>query len=379
MNSDVPGTYRMRCVRRDVQNRLRQTGVARSVLGHEHGPETGRRAVGWGATGVRLAGLFGYNIRFDREACQEARDRRIPSSWVAVAHALTTSTGSKPPTNFEGMMELHTRWIEYASDTTVVPAYLARPNRVAGPLPAIIVIQEVWGVDDHIRDLVHRFATAGYLAAAPDLYAHGGRRPDTMSAERAEAAKRALDAAPPAAWSDPAARAAALSHLPEKERHTVLATIAALLNPDRPIAQYVDDLYALASHLRAAPDECTGRIGSVGYCLGGMLSALLAGRDAELDGAVIYYGHAPDMAQLRNLRAPLLGFYGAEDTRITSGVGPFEETLRAEGRSLEAHVYPDTPHAFFNDTRPSYRVNAARDAWARTLMFFDQQLASAGD
>lgn len=275
-------------------------------------------------------------------------------------------------------MELVTEWITYPAHTSVVTAYTARPRNVTGPLSAIIIIQEVWGVDDHIRDLVHRFATAGYLAAAPDLYAHGGERPDTMSLTRVATVKHHLDVAPPAAWSDPAARAAAFNDLPAAERTAALETAAALLTPHRPIAQYVDDLAALAAHLRARP-ECTGSVGSVGYCLGGMLSALLAARDPELGGAVIYYGSSPDAATMQSVRCPLLGFYGAEDVRITSGVGAFADALRGNGTSFEAHVYPDTPHAFFNDTRPSYRVHAARDAWARTLSFFAQQLAPGLD
>jgi carboxymethylenebutenolidase len=275
-------------------------------------------------------------------------------------------------------MELVTEWITYPAPTTVVPAYTARPRNVSEPLPAIIIIQEVWGVDDHIRDLVHRFATAGYLAAAPDLYAHDGERPDTMSLERVATVKRHLDAAPPAVWSDPAARDAVFNQLPAAERTAALETAAALLNPQRPIAQFMDDLTALTAHLRALP-QCTGRVGSVGYCLGGMLSALLAARVSELGGAVIYYGSSPDAATMQPVQCPLLGFYGANDTRITSGVGAFGDALRGAGKSYQAHVYPDTPHAFFNDTRPSYRVRAARDAWARTLSFFAQQLAPGFD
>jgi carboxymethylenebutenolidase len=275
-------------------------------------------------------------------------------------------------------MELQVDWIRTSSGATELPMYVARPRPVQSALPAVIVIQEVWGVDEHIRDLVHRFAQAGYIAAAPDIYAHGGMRPTALAPDRVARVKQRLDQAPPGAWGDPAARAALFDELDEPERTRGLETANAVLERHKPIAQFVDDLAQAAAHLRTMPG-CTGRVGSVGYCLGGMLSALLAGRDAELDAAAIYYGTSPEPAAMEGVRCPLIGFYGEEDTRITSGVQALGEALRAQGTPFEAHIYPNTPHAFFNDTRPSYRVDSARDAWARTLMFFDQHLAGGTD
>ncbi|HEX5437252.1 MAG TPA: dienelactone hydrolase family protein [Gemmatimonadaceae bacterium] len=272
-------------------------------------------------------------------------------------------------------MQLQTEWVRYSSGTSVVPAYTARPLAATGPLPAIILIQEIWGVDDHIMDLAHRFATAGYLVAAPDLYAHGGTRPEALEASRIATAKRTLDGATPAVWSDPSAREAAINALPESERSTTRDALALLLTPNRPLPQYAADLCALSGYLRAQPG-CTGRVGSVGYCMGGGLSALLAARDPDLDAAAIYYGSAPSAGDIPQIRCPLAGFYGGEDVRITGGVPALEQALRSAGKTFEAHIYPGAPHAFFNDTRPSYHVDAARDAWARTLTFFNQHLAS---
>jgi len=274
-------------------------------------------------------------------------------------------------------MELDVQWVDYRSGDAAVPAYLARPARVREPLPAVLVIQEIWGVDGHIQDLVRRFATAGYVAFAPDLYAHGGRRPDAFEPKRVEAAKSFLDTIPHTAWREPAERDRALGRLPEPERQRVGETLGVLMAPERPIERYVADLRAAVAFVRAHP-ACGGRrIGSTGYCMGGALSALLACAEPDLAAAVIYYGAAPGADRIAGIRCPLLGFYGGEDPRITDGVPAFADALRAAGKAFEAHVYPGAPHAFFNDERRSYHVTAARDAWARTLLFFAQHLAGS--
>jgi len=254
------------------------------------------------------------------------------------------------------------------------PAYTARPARPPDPLPAVVVIQEVWGVDEHIRDLTDRFATAGYYAVAPDLFAENGERPAALSEDRLEGLKLFLDQAPPAVWRDPTAREAALAALPEPDGSAMRETVARVLTPDRPYARWLRTLVDVAAALRGAP-TCSGRVMCTGYCLGGHLSALLAGADSDLAAAAIYYGTSPDMSAMGALACPLIGFYGGEDARITGTVAAFQEALHAAGKRFEAHVYPGAPHAFFNDTRPSYRIDAARDAWARTLRLFADQAA----
>jgi carboxymethylenebutenolidase len=105
------------------------------------------------------------------------------------------------------------------------------------------------------------------------------------------------------------------------------------------------------------------------------LSAALAANDGQLRGAIIYYGSLPAGIPIEPIRAPLLGFYGENDKRITDAVPDFSASLKAAGKSFEYHVYPDAPHAFFNDTRPSYHVSSARDAFVRTLDFLRGALA----
>ena len=109
--------------------------------------------------------------------------------------------------------------------------------------------------------------------------------------------------------------------------------------------------------------------------MGGGLSAQLACAEPELAAAVIFYGASPAQDDLGGLRCPVLGFYGGEDPRITATVPGLAAAMEAAGKSYEWHVYAGAPHAFFNDTRRSYDVGAARDAWARLLGFFAEHLA----
>lgn len=267
-------------------------------------------------------------------------------------------------------MELTTEWVQLGSGADILPAYLARPSRAQGPLPAVIVIQEIWGVDPHIRDLTERFAAAGYVAVAPDLYAHGGQRAEGLSAERIEALKAFMETVPPSAWQNPAEMEAAMARLPEGERAQVERTRQTLFGGARNAVTHLPDLQATAAWLRSNA-ACRGRkVVVTGYCMGGALSALLACADSELGAAAIYYGSAPPADRLAGIACPVFGFYGAEDPRITGGVPAFAEAMAAAGKRFQYRIYPATGHAFFNDTRASYQVESARDAWATTLAFF---------
>ena len=270
-------------------------------------------------------------------------------------------------------MELKKEWITYTSGGAPVEAYVVRPAAATDPLPGILVIQEVWGVDAHIQDMAERFAMAGYVAMAPDLYSHGGR-PASLEEGPIIAVRTFLDTLPPAAWGNQALRDEAIGRLPPAEGQRLRETLGNIFNPNRPMAQYVGDLKAAHDYLDAGP--CKGRsVGSVGYCMGGALSVRLATADAALKGAVIYYGDAPGADEQRTIRCPVLGLYGGEDHRISDNVPAFAESMKSLGKSFEHRVYEGAPHAFFNDVRRSYHVEAARDAWARTLWFFAQNLS----
>jgi carboxymethylenebutenolidase len=277
-------------------------------------------------------------------------------------------------------MELMNEWVSYDGPAGSVAAYLSRPRPASDPLPAVVVIQEVWGVDGHIEDVADRVAAAGYVTLAPDLYSAGGGRPPALVAERVQEAKAFLNTIPPAEWiavlSDDERRAEALGKLPDGSGERVGETIATLFGGARDLEPHLGVLRAAVAFVGSHP-ACAGRsVGSVGFCLGGGLSALLACEEPQLGAAVVFYGSAPSAERVASIGCPLRGFYGQDDPRIVGGLPAFEAALRDAGADHELRIYPDTGHAFFNDTRPSYRQEAARDAWGRTLAFFAETLGA---
>ena len=255
-----------------------------------------------------------------------------------------------------------------------VPATMVRPAAARGALPAVIVIHEAWGPDAHIQDVADRIATAGYLAFVPDLYAHGGSRPAALAPDRIDALKRFTDTLPAGGLGDGAVRTRALEELPETERARVEESMAALFARMNAPDQFVIDLRGAVAHLRDHPD-CNGQIGAIGFCLGGGLAGLLACDEPALRAAVAFYGTPPAADRVGGIACPVLGIYGGKDHPVTDAVPAFADAMQAAGKRFDHHVYPRAPHAFFNDTRPAYRVRASRDAWARTLGFLVEQLA----
>ncbi|HEY1557498.1 MAG TPA: dienelactone hydrolase family protein [Kofleriaceae bacterium] len=273
-------------------------------------------------------------------------------------------------------MKLTTSTVELPGQ---MAGYFAHPG-VKEPVPGVIVIQEIWGVDAHMRDVADRFAAAGYAAIAPDLFSRGGGRPPELSEPRMEATKSFLDALPPNSWGnlmDPSKRDGELARLAEPERSSVGGTVARLFNPERfaSLPSYVQNLVEIAAWLRARPEVGGRKVGAVGYCMGGGLAGALAAADPALSASVIYYGQPPAADQVGTIGCPVLVLVGAEDARLVAPVEAFAQAMQAAGKPIESHVYPATPHAFFNDTRGSYRVTAARDSWARTLALFARALA----
>ena len=263
-------------------------------------------------------------------------------------------------------------------------AFAAWPERAAAPLPAVVVIQEIWGLDAHIEDVAGRVAMAGYVALAPDLYATNGVRPVPITRQRVQEMQAFLNSLPPAtagaAMLDPEAREAALAGRPGAERARINETLGTLFagvaSGSRNLDAHVPALVAAAGFLRREFARSRGqRVGAVGFCMGGSLVALLACHDPELAAAAVFYGASPAASLEPGIRCPVLGLYGALDRRVTDGVPAFAEAMKAAGKSFESHVYEGAQHAFFNDTRPAYDVRAARDAFARTLDLFRRTLS----
>jgi carboxymethylenebutenolidase len=208
--------------------------------------------------------------------------------------------------------------------------FLARPKN-SGRGPAVIVIHEIWGVVDNIKDVSRRLAGEGYVALAVDLF--GGKT---------------------------------ISSLEEGRR------IREELSEDR----IMGDLNGAFDYLQSLEFVQPKRIGSIGFCMGGGLSLLLACHNRELAAAVVFYGRNPSPIDLvKNIQCPILGNYAGADMAIKEAdINFLKEALTKYGKAFDIKVYPGAPHAFFNDTRESYRPEAARDAWMRTLDFFNKFL-----
>jgi carboxymethylenebutenolidase len=208
--------------------------------------------------------------------------------------------------------------------------YLAAPKTVQGP--GVVVIQEWWGLVDHIKDVCDRFAAEGFVALAPDFY-HG------------EIAKS----------PDEAGKMMMALRIDEAEK----------------------DLKGAIDYLLAHAATSSSKVGTVGFCMGGALSLYAATKNDNVGACVVFYGGHPNVKpDLANLKSPVLGIYGERDRSVSpSVVHELERKLKELGKSFEYHIYPDADHAFFNDTRPTvYNTEAAADAWTRTVEFLRSHL-----
>ncbi|MGG0939924.1 dienelactone hydrolase family protein [Brevibacillus centrosporus] len=271
-------------------------------------------------------------------------------------------------------MSLQTEWIHFEQDGMKHRLYTSRLARAKTPLPVVIVIQEIWGTDAHIRDLTDRFAKAGYLAVAPDLFAVEGKRPETLTEERIEQVKAFLETLPPPAWHDAQAREAALEQQPPKAREELRATYADVFAHLKLFPQLLEKLKAAVSFLEGYALSKGQKIASTGYCMGGALSLQLASSVPNLAGSVVYYGHLLNKEQVATIECPVLGFFGQLDAKINAHLPEFVSAMKEADKSFTYEVYEGAHHAFFNDTRGAYHVEASRDAWEKTLAFFKQVL-----
>jgi carboxymethylenebutenolidase len=271
-------------------------------------------------------------------------------------------------------MAIKGEWVRYGNAI----GYLARPESAREPLPGVVVIQEITGVNENIEDITRRIAAAGYLALAPDLFAEGGERQEALTRERIAKAMSFMRRLPPGAMGDRSLRDAELAKLPEADRRQIGETMAQMFAgaSSGRMDGMTRQLRGAVRYLRSERAETRMQpVGCVGFCMGGGLSALLACEEPELGAAAVYYGIAPSSEQIAKINCPVIAFYGEKDQRVNAGIPGLEEAMHTAGKSFEHHVYPGAAHAFFNDDGPAYDARAARDSFARLLTFFAKNLS----
>lgn len=233
--------------------------------------------------------------------------------------------------------QVKTSMITIKSGDEDIKAFLATPEG-KGPFPAIVVIQEWWGLNDWIKDNAKHFAAKGFVALAPDLYR--GKVTDEMK-------------------------------------------VAAALRKGMPADRALRDLKGAVNALSAMANVRKDHIGSIGWCMGGGLSLQLALHDPRDRACAMCYGAVvTDPEMLKSLKAPVLGVFGQNDKGIpAASVREFEKALKQAGATAEKiNIYPDAGHGFMramngSNANPEYREAAAKDAWAQIDAFFAKTLA----
>ena len=229
-----------------------------------------------------------------------------------------------------------------------VPVYEAYPSG-PGKYPIVLVIPEIFGMHEHIKDVVRRFAKEGFLAITFEPYARDG---GVLQLREIAEVRKVADSLPD--------------------------------------ARVMGDLDALLAYGKRHPAGRADRVGVTGFCRGGMYTLLFAARSRDVKAVVSWYGQIkPAMSSgvrtagpldvAGRINAPVLGLYGEEDLGIPAAdVKEMEAALKGAGKTAEFVLYPKAPHAFFADYRPSYREEAAKDGWARCIAWFNKYLKGQG-
>ncbi len=225
--------------------------------------------------------------------------------------------------------------VEFPATDTTLRAYLARPAG-EGPHPAVLVCHENRGLTEHIKDVARRLASAGYFGLAVDL----------------------------------------LSRLGGTEAVADSSQIPGMLS-NQPPDQFVRDFTDGWRWLQTQPQVRTDGVGMVGFCFGGGVTWRVAIGLAEVRAAVPFYGPHPDPSELASIQGAVLAIYAGRDDRINQSIPAIEAEMLRLGKPYEKVIYPNTDHAFHNDTGSRYDAAAATDAWARTLAWFGRYLGGS--
>ncbi|HEV7624785.1 MAG TPA: dienelactone hydrolase family protein [Amnibacterium sp.] len=233
-------------------------------------------------------------------------------------------------------------------------AYVAVPDGAQPPKGGLVVIHEIWGLVDHIKDVAERFARQGYVVIAPDLLSRVGVRPQ-LGQELQQ-----IMFSP-----DERVRSEGQPRLREATAPTQAPAFAAWA---------VTALRRAVDRLEETPGV-VNRVAVTGFCFGGTYSFALAAEDPRVRAAVPFYGAPPQTTEVDKITAPVLAFYGDRDERLMRSLPEVQRAMRSSGVDFTSHVYAGAGHAFFNDSNPhTYVPAAAADAWIRTLGFLDRAI-----
>jgi carboxymethylenebutenolidase len=221
-----------------------------------------------------------------------------------------------------------------------IPGYRAMPDK-GGPFPTVLVVQEIFGVHEHIKDVCRRFAKLGYFAVAPELYARQG----------------------------------------DVSKLTDIKEIIGKVVSKVPDAQVMSDLDATVAWAKKTGKADTAKLAITGFCWGGRIVWLYSAHSKDLKAGVAWYGrivgdkddlHPKNPIDLvADLKAPVLGLYGGADMGIPNEtVEKMQKALKDAKKPCEIVLYPDTPHGFNADYRPTYRKDKAEDGWKRLQEWF---------
>jgi carboxymethylenebutenolidase len=248
------------------------------------------------------------------------------ASAVTAVTAVTAVSQAKPTT--------HGEWIHIRKGADSIRAYVAYPER-KDKAPGIIVIHEIFGLTDWEPTVADRLAKEGYVAIVPDL----------LSSKHGQSPKD------------------------EDEGRKLVGELA----PDDITA----DLNATYTYLNGLPAVAKGNIGTIGFCWGGGQSFRYATNNPNLRAVVVAYGPAPDTADMKRIKAPVLGVYGENDARINASLPDVKAAMEKAGNTYTTEVFPGTGHGFLKPGRQGYDTPEREKAWKRILDFYRARLGSA--
>ncbi len=262
---------------------------------------------------------------------------------LATASLTAASQSSLPAAGDDAMERLnasprHTEWVEIESHGDRIDAYVVYPER-SDNAPVVVVIHEIYGLNDWARAVADQIAAEGFIAIAPDMLS--GKGPDGGGSTGLE---------PQGAVS-----------------------LMRTLQPDE-VTRRID----MSVEYATSQPSATKSFGIIGFCWGGSTSFAYASAREDLGASVVYYGSSPDAQALRNIQAPVMGFYGGDDQRVNATIEPAKAEMDRLGKHYEPNIYEGAGHGFLRaqNDREGANMTASEQAWPATIQFLKAELES---